>query len=269
MRKTLSVVFVAVCLLPAFSAFAASPDTLEPTVVDMDPTSYQSTAVAPPEGRSDLSRRLGRQGRRQMLATPGVLLAGGVSLFPLLFTGFPDGNCERNKVSCSSYSVGDFTSVGDDIGVGFAFAGVTTALAGTSMLFAIGGQNRQLSRLTGDDASIRAQRAIMLDRYGRRTQWAAVGVISASAISAIVGGALYAKNHDRCELGDCPVVPAATKTIVASAIIGTVTGGMMLGVGTRARTRGARGAAGDQNLSLSFSPFFAGDGGGGTMNVLW
>lgn len=212
---------------------------------------------------------LRRRGRRQMLATPGVLAAGGALMFPLILTGFPEGKCERNKAICSSYSVGDFSSIGDDIGTGAAFASASTALAGTAMLFAIGARNQQLGRSGLDNASLRVQRSVMLERYGRRTQWAAVGVFSASAIAALASGIAYAKNIDRCELGDCAVVPAATKTVISSAFIGTLTGAMMIGVGTATRNRGARGIDENSTFSLQFTPYFARQGGGGSMTLLW
>lgn len=109
----------------------------------------------------------------------------------------------------------------------------------------------------------------MLERYGRRTQWAAVDLISASAIAALTGGILYAKHIDACELGDCKVVPGATKTVITSAFIAIITGGMMLGVGTATRTRGVRGQERAETLSLQFSPTFARGGGGGPMQLVW
>lgn len=293
MRMMLSVALAAALTLAAASSFAETSSDKAPTVLDtMLPLSVSAQEAAT-DARSDTApsphrvptadiatasnkgertayaQSLRNRGQRQIFSTPAVLLTGGVLMFPLLLTGFPDGNCERNKVSCSSYSVGDFSSVGDDIGVGFAFASATTALAGTGMLLAIGARNLDISNMDTSDTARRVQRSVMLQRYGRRTQWAAVGVVSSSAIAALVGGVLYANNHDRCELDDCPVVPGATKTIVTSAIIGTVTGGMMLGVGTRARTRGARGPVAEQKVSLAFSPYFVGDGGGSSMSLVW
>lgn len=237
----------------------------EAVATDQEPASV----IGLTEEDKAYARTLVRRGGRQGASTLGVLAAGAVFLIPLPIVGFPEGNCERNKGTCSSYSVGDFSSVADDLTTGVSFAGMSTALAGMGMLIAINQRNVKLGRSGQDARSLRAQRSVMLERYGRRTQWAAVGVISASAIAALTGGILYAKNYGACELGDCAVVPGASKAIITSAFIATVTGGMMLGVGTATRTRGVRGQERAEALSLQFAPTFARGGGGGSMQIVW
>lgn len=231
-----------------------------------------ATASEPSDARVEqMQRELQRRGRRQMLATPGVLAAGT----PLLVLGPIYGpssttTCERNKSTCSTYTVSDLSSIGDDAVEALGFSAATSALAGTGMLFAIGARNRQLSRLDLSADELRQARGRMLEQYGRRTQWAGAGVFIAGALAASVGGILYATNIGDCELYDCKTVPGATRTIVSSAFIAGVTGTMMLGVGTATRKRGERAQEEDLRLSLSFAPWFDHRGGSGaTLAMTW
>lgn len=220
--------------------------------------------------RAALQRTLQKKSRRQLSGTAGTLFTSAALSLPIGLVASREG-CELNKSICSSYSAGNFGSVGDDFALAAPLTALTTSVVGTGMLFAIGGNNRRLSQMDADFETLQQARAQMLVRYGRRTQWAGAGVAIGGATAAAVGGVLYAATASNCEVGDCATTPGATKAVVVGSLVGVVTGGMMLGVGTRTRKRGQDALLDDESpFALSFSPWIDPRGGsGGTMVMTW